>query len=83
MNTDGAFDFPAAPKQIPECQVGLDRVAVDFEHFHEGIDRLVRLLVQQVVQPAKIHGPGLADTLALVDTCTAPRGEPAGGRRDG
>ncbi len=45
----------AAAEQAAQRKVQLDRLRVDLDHFDEGFDRLVLLLVEQEVQPLEIR----------------------------
>ena len=53
MNTDGAVDFAPAAIEISQRQMGLDGLAVDLQYLDEGLDCLVGLLVEQVVDALK------------------------------
>ena len=54
VQADGAIDFAAAAEQVAERELGLDRVLVDLGDLQEDLDRLVLLLVEQVVQAAEV-----------------------------
>ena len=54
MNTNGAIDFTAPPKQIAEGQMGLDCFAFDLDGFDEDFDGLVRPIVQEEIEAADI-----------------------------
>src|SRR5690606_32810624 len=49
-----ALDLAAPAEQVPEREVGLERVLVDLRHLHEQLERLVRLPVQDEVQAADV-----------------------------
>jgi hypothetical protein len=83
MDTDCSLDLTPAAKQIAQRKMGFDRVAVDLKHLDEGIDRLVRLLIQQMIESAKIDRADLAHALLLLLARAASRGQPTGGRRQG
>ena len=83
MNTDRTLDLATAPKQVPQREMGFDRITVDLEHLDEGVDRLVGLFVQEVVEPTKIDRTGFSDTGLLWFALTAARSQPARGRRKG
>ena len=54
MDFDRLIDLAPAPQQRPQRKMGLNCLAVNFERFDEGIDRLVWLIVQQVIEPDKV-----------------------------
>ena len=54
VHADGAFGLAAPAEQVAECEVQFDRLGIDLGHFEEGIDGLVRLLVEQEVETLKI-----------------------------
>ena len=56
VQADGAVDFAAAAEQVAERDLGFERVLVQLRDVQEQLDRLVRLLVEQVVQAAEIGG---------------------------
>ena len=71
-----AVDLALAPEQAPEREVQVDRLRIDLDHLDERLDRLVRLLVQQEVEAAKIgqrQRARLAQQVLDVDA----RGDPA------
>jgi hypothetical protein len=55
MHADGALDFAPAPEQAPQREMQLDGLRVDLHHFDEGLDRLVRLLVQEKVEALEVR----------------------------
>src|SRR5690349_19112950 len=55
MNTDGAVGLAAPAKQIAEREMQLDRFRVQLDDFDKRIDGLIRLLVQQKIEAAKIR----------------------------
>ena len=61
VQADRAVDFAAAAEQVAERDLGLEGVLVEFGDVQEQLDRLVRLLVEQVVQAAEIGGRQPAD----------------------
>ena len=82
MHADRAIDLAAAAEQVAERQMRLDRVAVEFGELQEHLDRLVRLLVQQVIQAAEVARRQLADAARGASVrCRGGRG-PAGQRGD-
>ena len=54
VDTDRAVDFTPPPVQVAEREVSVDCLAVDLEHPDEELDRLVRLLVQQIVDSPEV-----------------------------
>ena len=60
VQADRAIDLAAAAEQVAERELRLDRVLVDFGDLQEDLDRLVLLLVEQVVQAAEV-GVGQRD----------------------
>ena len=54
MHADRAIDLAAATEQIAEREMRLDRVAIELGELQEHFDRLVGLLVEQIVQSAEI-----------------------------
>ena len=71
-----ALDLALAPEKAAEREMQVDRLRIDLDDFDERLDRLVRLLVQQEVEPAKVRQrqrPRLAQQVLDVD----PRGDPA------
>jgi len=78
MHANRPVDFAAPAKQIAERKMRFDRVAVEFGELEEYLDRLVRLLVEQVVQSAKVARRQLADAGAARTLAIAPPEKPAG-----
>ncbi len=72
----GAVVFAPAPEQVAQCEMQLGRVRVVLHRFDEGIDGLVLLLVEQVVQALEIRLGGAAVLLAQLAQVEA-RGQPA------
>ena len=83
VDADGALDLATAPKQIAERQMSLDSITVHLEHLDEGIDRLVRLFIQQMVETAEVHRARLPDTLAFFLARTPAGCQPTGSSRYG
>ena len=54
MDFDRFIYLAPASQQCPQRKMGLNCFAVNLERFDEGIDRLVWLIVQQVIEPDKI-----------------------------
>ena len=54
VHADRALGFAAAAKQAAQREVQLDRLRIDLDHFDEGLDRLVRLFVEQEIEPLEI-----------------------------
>ncbi len=54
VNADGAIDLAAATIEISEREMGLDGLAVDLENLDEGLDGLIGLLVEKVVDALEI-----------------------------
>ena len=54
VKPDRAIDLAAAPEQVAERHVRFDGVLVDVGEFEKNFDRLVRLLVEQVIQALEI-----------------------------
>src|SRR5690606_18939385 len=61
VQADRAVDLAATAEQVVQRDLGLEGVLVQFGDVQEQLDRLVRLLVEQVVQAAEISGRQLAD----------------------
>ena len=84
MDPDGAVDLTASPVQVSEREMRVDRLAVDFEHADEQLDRLVRLLVQEVVHAPEVVVAQLGLRGGALLAALAPhRGVPAGRGGDG
>ena len=83
VDADRPIGLAAPPEQVAQREMQLDRLRVDLGDFEEGIDGLVRLLVEQEIQALKIGAwqrTGLMHHLAHVH----PRRRPAGpGPRSG
>ena len=56
MEAYRAVDLPAPPIEVSERELRLRRLLVDLEDLDEHLDRAVRLVVQQVVEPAEVVG---------------------------
>jgi hypothetical protein len=54
VEANGPVDFAAAPEQVAERHVRFDRVLVDLGQFQKHLDGLVRLLVEQVIEPLEV-----------------------------
>ena len=78
VHADSTIDLAAAAEQVAERQMRFDCVAVELGELEEHLDRLVRLLVQQVVQSAKVTRRQLADAGAARALAVAPADDPAG-----
>ena len=55
VHADGALDFTTAPEQAAQREVQFDGLRIHLDHFDEGFNRLVRLLIQQEVKPLEIR----------------------------
>ena len=53
------FEFTTAAKQIAQCKMQFRSIRVALHRFNESINRLVLLLIEQVIQPFEI-GFGVA-----------------------
>ena len=82
VQADRAIDFAAAAEQMAERDLGLEGVLVEFRDAQEHLDRLVGLLVEQVVEAAEIRRRQPADLAVAMAFAAAPADQPAGGRRD-
>ena len=81
MDADGPVHLAPPAEEPPQGQLHLRRLAVHFRQLDEDIDGLVRLIVEQVVEAAKIGGiggPAAARALGA-----ARRGPPARGGGEG
>src|SRR3546814_5895868 len=67
---------------MAQRDLGFEGVLVQFGDVQEQLDRLVRLLVEQVVQAAEIRGGKLADLAVAMAFATAAPDHPAAERRD-
>src|SRR5690606_3544304 len=54
MDTDRAIGLTAAAEQAAEGEVQLDGLWIDAHRLDEGVDGLVRLLVEQEVEAAQV-----------------------------
>ena len=77
VQPDRAVDLAAPAEQVPEREMRLDRVAVDLGELQEHLDRLVLLLVQEVVEAAEVVRRKLADARAGRALAAAPADDPA------
>ena len=76
VHADRALHFAAAAEQAAECEMQLDGLRIDLDDFDERLDGLVRLLVQEKIEPLEIRQrqcPRFGDKLLDVH----PRGKPA------
>src|SRR5882672_6643463 len=84
VHADRALGLAAAAEQAPQREVQLDGLRVDLDHLDEGLDRLVRLLVQQEIEAFEIRArqlPRFREQLLDVDARREPaqpeeQGEP-------
>ena len=70
VHTHRTFVFAATAKQIAQSEVQLRGIRVVLHSFNKSINRLVLLLVEQVVQACEVSARGLAvfkTQLAQVD----------------
>src|SRR5690606_11969497 len=81
VQADGAVDLAPAAEQVAERDLGLEGVLVQLGDVQEQLDRLVRLLVEQVVQAAEVSGGQLADLAVAVALAAAATDHPAADRR--
>src|SRR5690606_11426826 len=65
VDANRTLDLAAAPEQVPEREVRLERVLVDLCHLHEQLERLVRLPVQDEVETADVVGADARRQLAV------------------
>jgi hypothetical protein len=75
VHADRALDLPLAAKQRTQREMQVDRLRVDLDHFDEGLDGLVRLLVQQEIEAAEIgerQRARLAQQVFDIDACGNP-----------
>ena len=56
MDANRSLDFAAAPEQVTEREVRLERLVVDFGHLDEQLERFIGLAAQHEVQAANIVG---------------------------
>src|SRR5688572_7793059 len=62
---------------MAQCELGLEGFLVEFGDVQEQLDRLVRLLVEQVVEAAEISGRQAADLGVAMAFAAAPADHPA------
>jgi hypothetical protein len=82
MDADGAIGFAAAAKQVAQREMQLDGLGIDARRLDEGLDGLVRLLVEQEVQALEIgarQGARLFQQMLDVDA----GGDPAEPKKTG
>ena len=82
VHADGAVEFATAAKQATQRKVQVDGLGFEFDDFEKGFDGLVRLLVEQKIQPAEIRigqRARFGHHLANVD----PRRQPAQHEKQG
>jgi hypothetical protein len=82
MDADGAVGFTAAAEQAAQREIQFDGFGVDLGGFEKGLDGLVRLLVEEKIQAAKIgarQGARFAQQVLEIN----PRGDPAKDEKDG
>jgi hypothetical protein len=75
MDADGAVGFTAPAKQAAQREMQLDGLRIDARRFDEGLDGLVRLLVEEEVQALEIgsrQGARLFQQLLDVDAGGGP-----------
>ena len=76
VHPDRAVDFALPAKEAAQREMQIDGLRIDLDHLDERLDRLVRLLVQQEIEAAKIgqrQRARLAQQMPDVDA----RGDPA------
>src|SRR5471032_856978 len=61
MDANGAFNFPAAAIQRAQCKMGLDRIGVRVHELEEHIERAIRLLGDEIIEPGQIIGVQFAE----------------------
>src|SRR5690606_14092248 len=81
VQADGAVDLAAAAEQVAQGQLGLEGFLVQFGDVQEQLDRLVGLLVEQVVQAAEVGAGKPADLGVTVALPSPAADHPAGERR--
>ncbi len=83
VQTNGAIDFATAAEQVAQRDLGLEGFLVQLGDMQEQLDRLVRLLVEQVVQAAEISARQAADLGIAMALTAAPADHPTaqGGKR--
>ena len=82
MHAHGTVVFAAAAKQVAERKVQLGGVRVVLNRLDEGVDGLILLLVEQVVQALEV-GLGRATVLVAQLAQVKTRGQPAQHEGDG
>ena len=82
VHADRAIDLAATAEQVAEREMRFDGVAVDFGELEEDFDRLVLLLVEQVVEAAEVVRRQLAHARAGGAFAAAPAEHPTRERRD-
>ena len=82
MHADRAIDLAAAAEQIAEREMRFDRIAIDVGELEEDFDRLVLLLVEQVIEAPEITGRQLVDACARGALAATTTQHPAGKRGD-
>ncbi len=55
VNADCTIELAAPPKEIAQRLMQLDRFRIELDDFDECIDRFVGLIVQQVIEAAKVR----------------------------
>jgi uncharacterized protein YhaN len=76
VQADRAIDFTAATEQMAQRDLRLERVLVELGDAQEDFDRLVGLLVEQVVQAAEVRGRQAADLRVAMAFATATTDAP-------
>ena len=84
VQADRAVDLAAAAEQMAERDLRLEGFLVELRDVQEQLDRLVRLLVEQVVQAAEIGRRQVADLALAMQLAAASTDDPAreGGQRE-
>src|SRR5699024_6658711 len=79
VETNGLVDLPTPAEQAAQRQVRFHRVRVDLDQLQKDFDRLVGLLVEQIVEPAKVvAGEGFRSP-AIMARILSPGQVPAAG----
>ena len=55
VHADGAFHFPAPAEQAAQGKMQLDGLGIHLDHLDERLDGLVRLLIDEEVETAKVR----------------------------
>ena len=55
MHAYRAIDLALPAEKVAEGEMQIDRLRIDFDDLDERLDRLIRLLVQKKIEPAKIR----------------------------